>query len=73
MSEKLPAITPKKLIKILVNLGFILYRQTGSHQIFVKDNQQVIVPYHNRDLKKGTLIQIIKGTGLSIGEFKKLI
>jgi len=73
MSDKLPSLKPKKLIKILISLGFIFYRQTGSHQIYVKDNYQVIVPFHNKDLKKGTLIQIIKGTGLSIEEFIKLI
>jgi predicted RNA binding protein YcfA (HicA-like mRNA interferase family) len=73
MSEKLPAIKPKKLIKILNQLGFDFYRQTGSHRIYVKDEKQVIVPYHNKDLKKGTLIQIIKGTELSIDEFKELM
>jgi predicted RNA binding protein YcfA (HicA-like mRNA interferase family) len=34
------------------------------------DEYQVVVPHHNRDLKKGTIMQIIKGTGLSLDEFK---
>ena len=73
MSSTLPALTPKKLIKILEKIGFIFYRQSGSHQIFIKDHYQVVVPFHNKDLKKGTLHQIIKGTGLSVEEFKKYL
>ena len=71
MSQELPSLTPKKLIKILNKICFILYCQSGSHRIYVKDEFQVIVPYHNKDLKKGTLNNIIKGIGLSIEEFKK--
>ncbi|TAL68072.1 MAG: addiction module toxin, HicA family [Bacteroidetes bacterium] len=73
MSGLLPSLTSKELIKILQSIGFEFYRQTGSHRIYVKDNLQVIVPFHNKDIKKGTLYQIIKGTGLSIDEFKKYL
>jgi len=44
-------------------LGF--FRQQGSHKIYVQGAMQAIVPYHSKDLKKGTLHQIIKGPGLS--------
>jgi len=71
MSDKLPALKPREVIRILEKLGFRLYRQKGSHKIFVKDKYQVIVPFHNRELKKGTLRNIIKGTGLTVDEFKK--
>ncbi len=73
MSDKLPALKPRDAIKILEKLGFQLYRQKGSHKIFVKDEYQVVVPFHNRELKKGTLRNIIKGTGLTVDEFKKKI
>jgi len=53
----------------LERMGFTCYRQRGSHRIYVKDDLQVIVPFHAKDLKKGTLHQIIKGTGMSIQEF----
>ena len=73
MTKQLPALTPKQVIKILNKIGFEFYRQKGSHQIFVKGFYQVVVPYHNKDLKMGTLRNIIKGTGLSIEEFRKEI
>jgi predicted RNA binding protein YcfA (HicA-like mRNA interferase family) len=73
MSSNIPILTSKEIERILKKIGFELYRQTGSHRIFVKDNFQVVVPHHSKDLKKGTLFQIIKGTGLSIDEFKMYI
>jgi len=38
----------------------------------VKGKIQVIVPFHNKDLKTGTLRNIIKATGLTNEEFKKI-
>ena len=73
MSSTIPILKPKEVIKILYSLGFEFYRQSGSHRIYVKDDFQVVVPFHNKDLKKGTIAQIIKGTGLTIEEFKKYI
>ena len=69
MSKSLPALTSKKVIQILTRIGFEFYRQKGSHRIYVLDDKQVIVPYHSKDLKKGTLTNIIKGTGLTVDEF----
>lgn len=73
MSGIIPSLTSKELERILVRIGFSFYRQSGSHKIYIKNDFQVIVPHHNKDLKKGTLMQIIKGTGLSVEEFKKYI
>lgn len=67
--SKVPSLKPKEVIKRLNELGFEFHKQKGSHMIFVKDDRQVIVPYHNKDLKKGTLLNIVKGTGLSVEEF----
>ena len=69
MSKELPAIRPRDVEKILVKIGFVFHRQKGSHKIYVKNDHLVVVPIHNKDLKKGTLLNIIKGTGLSITEF----
>jgi predicted RNA binding protein YcfA (HicA-like mRNA interferase family) len=73
MSNTTPILKPKEIIKILCGLGFEFHRQSGSHRIYVKENLQVIIPFHNKDLKKGTITQIIKVTGLTNEEFKKLI
>jgi predicted RNA binding protein YcfA (HicA-like mRNA interferase family) len=71
MSGVIPVMKSKEIERILHKLGFQFFRQTGSHRIFVKGELQVVVPHHNKDLKKGTIFQIIKGTGLSVEDFKK--
>ena len=71
MSRQLPSIKPKEVEKALLKIGFVFHRQKGSHKIYVKDDYLVVIPIHNKDLKKGTLLNIIKGTGLTVEEFLK--
>lgn len=63
---KVPALTPEKLIKILTKHSFILDHQTGSHMVYINTttNKRVVVPYHKKDLPKGTLLSIIKAAGI---------
>ena len=70
---KLPALRPKEVIKVLEKAGFSFVRQKGSHRIYVKENMGVTIPFHNKDLKKGTLRHIIKQSGLTIEKFLKLL
>lgn len=73
MPRELPSLKPKKVIKALERGGFYIRRITGSHYILKKDKQMVTVPYHNKDLKIGTLSSIIKQSGLTIEEFLDLL
>jgi predicted RNA binding protein YcfA (HicA-like mRNA interferase family) len=58
---------PKELIKILEKNHFVFVRQTGSHAIFKKaGNRIIIVPIHNRDIPTGTLIGILKDANIDI-------
>lgn len=60
-------LSPKHLIKILENNGFIYKRSKGSHQLFYNSgtNKTAIVPFHSgRDLKKGTFLAILKQAGI---------
>ncbi len=66
---KLPALKPKQVIRALEKAGFCFIRQKGSHRIFTKDSIGITIPFHNKDMKKGTLFQIIKQSGLTIEEF----
>lgn len=59
MTPKLPSMKPKDVTKILKRAGFI------------KDDKCVIVPFHNQDLKRGTLQSIIDQSGLDIDMFTK--
>lgn len=75
MGRKLPLLKPKDVIKILEKLGFYKFRQKGSHLIMIKDDNEVyqpVIPIHNKDLKKGTLLSIIRQSGLTKTEFLRL-
>lgn len=63
---KLPAITPKKLLKMLAAAGFEIDHTTGSHYILYRerDSLRVTVPFHRKDIPKGTLHTIMKSAGL---------
>jgi predicted RNA binding protein YcfA (HicA-like mRNA interferase family) len=75
MSSRLPICTPDKIERVLRKLDFIEDRQRGSHKVFVRnsDNCTVVIPWHNRDLKRGTVHAIIKGTGLTVDESLKMM
>ncbi|MDI6602981.1 MAG: type II toxin-antitoxin system HicA family toxin [Patescibacteria group bacterium] len=72
---KLPVITPKKLVRILKEIGFELDHTTGSHFIFYnpKTKKRAVVPYHLKDLPKGTLISILKEAGIDRKQFENLL
>jgi len=63
---------PSYLIKFLETHGFLLKRSKGSHHIFynVTSNLTIVVPMHgNKDIKKGTLLAILKQAGIDKNEF----
>lgn len=59
-------IKPKEMIKILKKNGFTEVSQNGSHVKMrnQETRKQVIVPLHNKDLKKGLEQSILKQAGL---------
>ncbi|MBI5815663.1 MAG: type II toxin-antitoxin system HicA family toxin [Nitrospinae bacterium] len=64
----------KELVKALRRIGYYVDHQHGSH-IFMHNLEKrisVIVPAH-REVKKGTLNNIIKKAGITIDELKKLV
>lgn len=71
---KLPVLSAKELISILVKLGFRPIRQRGSH-IFLehKDGRTTLVPNHpGEDLDRSLLLKIIKkDLGMEVKEFLK--
>jgi predicted RNA binding protein YcfA (HicA-like mRNA interferase family) len=76
MSKRLPALTPKDVFRALTQVGFYLHHTTGSHYCLKhpeKPGLRVTLPWHNRDLKRGTLAAVIEQAGYSIQEFVKLL
>lgn len=71
---RLPILKPRDIIRILKRIGFVEARTTGGHLILVnKESKKIIpVPIHNKDIKRGLLISIIKQTELTPEEFIKL-
>jgi predicted RNA binding protein YcfA (HicA-like mRNA interferase family) len=59
-------MTPKQMIKLLEENGFKEIRQDGSHKFFKNSEtgKTTTVPYHSKDLKKGTEQKILKDAGL---------
>lgn len=57
---------PKELIKILKEDGWIFKNQVGSHKHYIHPTkkEKIQVPYHNKDLKPGTLNKILKDAGI---------
>ncbi|VVB81936.1 HicA toxin of bacterial toxin-antitoxin [uncultured archaeon] len=73
---KLPRLSGKEAIKILSKIGYMPARQKGSHVILTKQTESgkraVVVPLHN-EIDRGTLLEIIRQSGLKKEEFLKLI
>ena len=69
---KLPALTSKKVLSILQENGFEIDHITGSHYILYNSvtQKRVTVPFHAKDLSKGTLLSIIKSSGILKEDFK---
>lgn len=71
---KIPSLKPKEVIRKFERAGFVRDRQKGSHIILyhVGKKKRIVVPMHVRDLPRGTLLAIIKQSGLTRGAFIKL-
>lgn len=70
---RLPVVKPKIVIRTLKRAGFVVHHTTGRHYFLKKEKRRVTVPYHNRDLKPGTLKSIVLQAGLTIEEFVNLL
>lgn len=73
--SKLPLLSAREIIKILLQLGFVLKRQKGSHKFFQHpDGRTTVVPEHgNESIDRGLLNKIIKqDIQISLDEFIRL-
>jgi predicted RNA binding protein YcfA (HicA-like mRNA interferase family) len=73
--SKLPLLTPQKVVNILQKKGFTLDRSRGSHQVFrhPETKRIVVVPFHRKDLPRGTLLEILNQAGIRKEEIKDLL
>ena len=63
----------KRVVKAFRRIGYIIDHQRGDHVFMhnLEKNISVIVPLH-KEIKKGTLNNIIKKAGITIDELKEL-
>ena len=72
--SKLPVISGRQCVKVLMSVGFVFKRQIGSHIILRREEPfaQISIPDH-RELDRGTLRSIIRSAGLTVDEFITLL
>jgi predicted RNA binding protein YcfA (HicA-like mRNA interferase family) len=69
--KRLPSLKPATVIRVLLRNGF-RELATTKHRHFTDDATPphvVTVPYHTRNLKRGTLHSIIRQAGWTVEEF----
>ena len=64
------SLTPKDIVRILKQKGFVLDRSRGSHQVWLNpvSRKRAIIPMHNKDIPLGTLYAILKQAGIDKSE-----
>lgn len=73
---RLPSLTPAELVAALKRAGFSVVsdRGRGSHSILAHlDGREVVVAMHARELKRGTLVAIVKQAGFTQDEFQRFL
>lgn len=76
MSQRLPGVKPKEVLRALQRAGFFIHHSTGSHHILkhpAKPELRVTLAMHNKDLKRKTLASIIEQAGYTPEEFIELL
>lgn len=72
---KLPVLSGREVVKALSRLGYEIDHQTGSHMILRNRNpphRRLTVPNH-REIAIGTLLAIIRQSGLTREQFVELL
>lgn len=72
---KLPTIKPRAVIQFLERNGFVLDHISGSHHIFYHpaSRRRAVVPRHNRDMPKGTLVALLREAGFTRDELVRFL
>ena len=73
MTERLPRVTAREVIRVLERRGFLLGRSSGSHHIFRNTaGKRVTIPVHaGSTLHPKVLQSIIRDAGLTVEELNE--
>lgn len=72
---KPPVIKPKDLIKALKKNGFVVDHISGSHYVMYNSDKtlRTTIAYHNKPIKRKTVMSILKSVQISVEELKDLL
>jgi len=75
VSQRLPSLTPRQVLRAIEKAGWEIHRRRGSHVSLHKEGcpYVVTVPMHTREMPRGTLMDIIEDAGLTPEEFADLL
>jgi len=79
MSKQLPSLTPKQILKALTRnqAGFYVHHTSpGGHRYLAHSDDptiRVVIPFHTKELPRGTLNSIIKQAKLTREAFLDLL
>jgi len=60
------------MVRVLIKLGYIEKRQQGSHLMMFKKGKLIVVPNH-KELRRGTLRNIMREADLTVEELIALL
>lgn len=71
---KLPSLNPREVVKKLKKLGFVRHHQVGSHLTMKRQEtkRRAVIPLHLKDIKKGTLVSLLREAGIEKDDFLKV-
>lgn len=73
--SRLGQLKPIEVTNALKRAGFVEHHWTGSHLFLWHPQQKRMtqVPFHARDVKRGTMMKILRQAGLTQREFVTLL
>lgn len=72
---QMPRITAKEAERVVLKLGFVLVRQSGSHRIYKNAaGQRVTIPFHShKTLHPKVVRSIINDARITVEDFCRLL
>ena len=74
MSERLPPVTARQLVRALEKSGWQVHRRTAGHVLLRKEGYALVsIPMHSPEMPRVTLMRIIEAAGFTPEEFARLL
>ena len=70
---RMPQTTPRRMIKALKRLGFVVDGIEGSHHYLSRGAYRTCVALHARDLPRKLIIKILKDAGVTPDEIRRYL